>query len=45
MMTGTLAGSIVLGVISDKYGRKTTFSKSLIFISIGTIIGTFSPNV
>lgn len=44
-MVGSFFGSNFWGFLADRYGRKSAFSKLLLFVVIGIGIGVFSPNV
>ena len=43
MMVGMLLGSLPVGVISDKYGRKVALLTCLIVQPLAGIVGAFSP--
>ena len=43
MMVGMLLGSLPVGVISDKYGRKVALLTCLIVQPLAGILGAFSP--
>ena len=42
--SGMFAGTLIFGWISDRFGRKTTFTWSLVFYSIMTLAMAVAPN-
>ena len=43
-MLGMLVGSFVIGMLSDKIGRKKTLMMSVVLVSMSGLIGAFMPN-
>jgi len=42
--SGMFAGTLIFGWVSDRFGRKTTFTWSLVFYSIMTLTMALAPN-
>ncbi|KAH9504410.1 hypothetical protein Btru_063541 [Bulinus truncatus] len=42
---GGLAGSVIFGQISDRYGRKTSFLSAFLVLFISGTVASFAPNI
>lgn len=43
MSFGKFVGASVFGILSDKYGRKNSFTLGAVFYTVGSLLTSFSP--